>query len=355
MLLLKKMLAHLFGRKKPNLSFDFGTVDSVLIRPMGHLVGDSVAHIAYIRQLKTLYPGCRIGVLVNRRSRPIYECCPLVDVLIEDTFAQCLRQYKKWQLYLDFYETYNSRHIVKTAILAPHVNIIFQKADKAYYSPANVRNYDFHCPPEAEAKMVSWLETSVLAKKCKLPKPDVSLSPCDKHLAEAAKMWPVGKCRILLAPQGSVAERQVSPQELAGLLNNIDKSLLIHSSFLLGHTSNSADYLEVLRKACDADVDIRLSPPTDLAQYLGLVASADIVVCVDSGTVHLACAFRRPLLSFFANDLANIQKWQPQTADGIPSLMVVSQLQPSKTTADFPMQKAVLWLNQQIALNQPAV
>lgn len=52
-------------------------------------------HIAYIRQLKNLYPNCRIGVLTNDRSRPIYECSHLVDELINDTFFQCLKQRNK--------------------------------------------------------------------------------------------------------------------------------------------------------------------------------------------------------------------------------------------------------------------
>lgn len=346
------MIAYLFGRKKPNRSFDFQSVDSVLIRPMGHLVGDTVAHIAYIRQLKTLYPECRIGVLVNQRSHPIYECCPLVDELIEDTFIQCIRHHKKWQLYLDFYETYNSQHIIKTAMLASDVAIIFQKIDKAYYNLRNIRNYDFHCPPETDAGMVSWLETSVLAQSGRLPAPDVSLNPDDAYWAETETIWPAGKSRILLAPQGSVAERQIPPQELAALLNAVEKEALADCCFLLCRTANSVDYLTALQQACVADVDIQLSPPTDLAQYLGLVASVDVAVCIDSGTVHLACAFRRPLLSFFANDAANIQKWRPQTADGVPALMVVSQLPPGKVTADFPMQEAVEWLNRQIRANR---
>ncbi len=342
MSLSKKIICRLFGRRKPPSRFNLTAVESVLIRPMGHLIGDTVMHIAYIRQLKTLYPDCRIGILVNGRSRPIYECCHLADELIDDTFPDCLRQHKKWQLYLDFYETFNSQHIIKGALLAPAASVIFHKASKSYYNTETLHNYTFHCPPPASAHMTSQLQTSVFADYFPIPRPDISLDR-EQTAQDGNHYWKSGKLRVLLAPQGSMAERKIPPQETAALLNGLTPQIAQKCQFLLCHTRGSTDYLAQLQ-TLSPNLDISCSPQTDLRQYLSLLAASDLVVAVDSGNVHLACAFRRPLLCFFADDASNIAKWHPLPADGVPVKIAVSGIKNSKETRSFPMNEAAAWL-----------
>ena len=347
MSLSKKIICHLFGKTKSSNNFSLENVLSILIRPMGHLVGDTVMHIAYIRQLKIMYPHCRIGILVTKHSRPIYECCTLVANLIDDTFSNCLHQRKKWQLYLDFYETYNSRHIIKTAILAPAAIMIFHKNPKSYYNTDTLHNYTFHCPPPTEAHMASLLQTSAFANYFAIPKPNVSLNSV-LLVQKAGHHWQDGKLHILLAPQGSVGTRKIPPQEMAELLNSLSPKIASKCQFLLGNTQNSINYLAELKKFCP-NLDISSAPPTDLKQYLSLIAVADLVIAVDSGSVHLACAFQRPLLCFFANNPPNIKKWYPINAPDTPMLIVIANLPaPSSETHSFPLKQATIWLNQQI-------
>jgi alpha 1,6-DD-heptosyltransferase len=347
MALLKKMICYLFGRPQHCSEFSLENVLSILIRPMGHLVGDTVVHIAYIRQLKTMYPHCRIGILVTKRSRPIYECCTLIDNLIDDTFSSCLYQRKKWQFYLDFYETYNSRHIIKTALLSPAAIMIFHKTPKSYYNTDTLLNYTFHCPPPREAHMVSLLQTSAFSDYFSIPKPNVSLNRVPL-MQKVRSYWQDGKLRILLAPQGSVVTRRIPPQEMAELLNSLSLEIANKCQFLLGNAHNSINYLAELKELCPG-LDISSTPPTDLKQYLSLIAEANLVIAVDSGSVHLACAFQRPLLCFFANNPSNIRKWYPINNSDTPMLVVIANLPaPSSETHSFPLKQATIWLNQQI-------
>lgn len=347
MYLSKKIICCLFNKATPKSDFSLENILSILIRPMGHLVGDTVMHIAYIRQLKIIYPHCRIGILVTKRSRPIYEYCTLIDDLIDDSFSDCLHQRKKWQLYLDFYETYNSRHIIKTAILAPAAIMIFHKTPKSYYNTNTLRNYTFHCPPPIGAHMASLLQTSAFANYFAIPEPNVSLNRAPL-VQETQHYWQDDKLHILLAPQGSVITRKIPPQEMAELLNSLNPKITSKCQFLLGNTQNSINYLAELKKFCPT-LDISSAPPTDLKQYLSLIAVADLVIAVDSGSVHLACAFQRPLLCFFANNPPNIKKWYPINASDIPMLIVIANLPaPSSETHNFPLKQASIWLNQQI-------
>ncbi|STZ77450.1 glycosyltransferase family 9 protein [Bergeriella denitrificans] len=343
----KKCLIRLCGQKQPHQQFNFNNVSSVLIRPMGHLVGDTVAHTVYIGQLKAAYPNCRLGILTNKRSRPIYQFCPQIDELIDDTDFSCWQQRKKWQLYLDFYETYNSRHIFRTALLAPEATIIFHKTEKSYYRTDTVRNHDFHCPPKTGAHMSTWLSTSVLSQHRHLPAPCVRLETNPTTLKAIQSFWPSETYRILLAPQGSVCTRRIAPAELAALLNQIQPELRPKIQFLLCHTQGSNDYFAELTALCDPDLVLNLSAETSLTQYLNLTASADTVISIDSGTVHLACAFRRPLLAFYADHSENFTKWQPLNTPDVPTLSLIARA-PDRKTANFPMSEAAAWLNRHL-------
>lgn len=251
--------------------------------------------------------------------------------------------------FLDFYCYFNSWNIIADRLLKPEAVMIFNKIDKAYYTIENVLNYDFHCPMVEGNHIVDALKTSTIAEYFDIPPGRFFLQAAETQFEQAAKFWTSGKIRILLAPQGSIYDRQIPPKELAELLNRCDAVNMEKAQFLLCNTHNSEIYLAELKQYCRADIDIKLMSKTTLHQYLQLVASADVVICVDSGTVHLACAFNRPLLAFYANFPSNFSLWHPLPNDGIPHLTVISKLaEGSKRTSDFPLDEAVCWLNQRI-------
>lgn len=88
--------------------------------------------------------------------------------------------------------------------------------------------------------------------------------------------------------------REISTQELSELLSMIDKRYVQHISCLLTNTTNSAEYLSKIK----APFEISLAPNSDILGYCALVNSADIVIAVDGGGVHISCALGKKLLSF---------------------------------------------------------
>ncbi|UOO82531.1 glycosyltransferase family 9 protein [Uruburuella testudinis] len=351
MKLSKKLVIRYFGHKKICHDFDFRNVKSILIRPVGDAVGDAVAHIAYIRQLKAIYPGVRIGVIVTDRNHDIYAYSHEVDELIKDKTIDYLKQRGKWQLFLDFYCYFNSRHIMADRLLKPEAVMIFNKINKAYYTTENVLNYDFHCPMVEGNHIVDALKTSKIAEYFEIPPGRFFLQVVEAQSEQAKDFWQQGKIRVLLAPQGSICDRQIPPQELAQLLNRCDSESIETAQFLLCNARNSEAYLAELKQYCRVDIEVNLVPKTTLHQYLQLVASSDVVVCIDSGTVHVACAFNRPLLAFYANFPSNFRLWHPLPNKGVPHLTVISGLaEESKRTSDFPLNEAVVWLSEQIGL-----
>ncbi|OSI06987.1 lipopolysaccharide core biosynthesis protein [Neisseria animaloris] len=352
--LFKKLIVLLCGRKKPCRNFDFKNVSSILIRPFGYALGDAMIHLAYARQLKSIYPHARLGVLVGR-NRDIFAQSPLFDELVDDSFASYWRNRKKWQLMLDLCETFNTPNLIADAVLAPETVMIFSKQNKKHYNLDNISNYDFRCPFNPNSHVIEHLCTSKFAEYFDIsqvkPELSVSQSEIDKIMAFWQPDTAASKStiKILVAPQGSFkAGKYIPEEELAALLNRCNKEYLQHVRFIMCRTTNSEAYFNRLKSLCNSNVAISLSPPTRLGQYLALAASADIVIGVDSGTVHLACALKKPLLSFYANH--NLHLWHPLPHEGVPHLMVVapSEDKNSKETRNFPLEQAADWLNTQI-------
>ncbi len=344
----KRLILALCSHKKPCHDFDFGNISSILIRPFGQALGDSMIHLAFAEQLKTVMPYIRLGVIVGR-NRDIFARSSFFDELVPATLRSYYHNRKKWQLLLDFSESFNTPDLIADKILAPHAVMIFSKADKLYYNHQSISNFDFCCPFAPTNHVVRHLETSLLAKHFPLPSIPPNLSIAQEEIQQINTLWPKQPTiKILIAPQGHARTgKQIPPAELAQILNHGIPST-IHTKLLLGNTTHSNKYLLELKKHCRQELDLSLSPPTKLKEYLALAASADLIIGVDSGTVHLACALKKPTMAFYAR--ANIQTWHPLPHPGIPYLLLLTPEQNVNPAIleHFDLTMAANWLKEQI-------
>ena len=354
----KKIIIYLFGQKKSSIGFNFKNIKSILIQPLGDAVGDAIINLAYAKQLKIIYPNIQLGVLVTNRNKNIFSSSSLIDKTIDRIPINYLIQRKKWDLLLDFNECLDSRSIIASAILSPHAIMIFKKRSRKYYSMQNIHNYDFYCPYNPEDHVVRHLHTSSFSQYFSIPEviPELEIPNAEKI---SGKLWQSkieSKIRIFLAPQGSVPFKCLPEKELSELLNLVNKNYLIETKFILCNTKNSEEYFKKLKPLCNTNIDLSISPKTSLEEYIALTASSNIVIGVDSGTVHLACALKKPLLSFYVNH--NINTWGPLHHKNVPHFMAVSHSKKISSESEeiswqhrgiFPIAKAASWLNQQIA------
>lgn len=355
----KRLIIRFCGQKKTCPDFDFHRVESILIRPLGDAVGDAVINLAYAKQLKTVYPHLKLGVLVTPRNRAVFSFSPLIDELIDKKPANYLKQRKKWQLFLDFSEHFDSPNIISSSVLAPQAVMIFRKrSHKGYYSLKNIRNYDFYCPYPRDSHVVDHLRTSVFADYFQLPLALPELSVSEQLQDGILPFWggQPGQILVFVAPQGSVPDKCVPAEETAGLLNRVHAALRPNIRFLLCNSKTGVEYYRQLKPLCDANIDIGLSPETSVGEYIALTASADLVIGVDSGTVHLACALSKPLLSFYVNH--NLDTWGPLYHPHVPHFTAVAHAKQQKrdseevawrSRGDFPMDEAAAWFNREAA------
>ncbi len=292
----KRLTVKLFGRRKPKKDFDFSNVSSVLIRPIGYGLGDGIILTSALRSLKTAYPNIKIGVFVNERNRKVFEGSKDVDVLFPLTFAACLKQRKKWQLFLDWRPNFVTKNIILDYILSPQFIISFHKEEKKYYTADNVKNYDLYCPNIARAHLNNYLSLTPL--KAFLPEQEpryfIQTNPKEDKFAQSC--WRQNKIKVLLAPCGS--DRKINVKDLGEICENLQKANEAKLDFILLDGPAAPMYFKKLQSA---GLPLRLAPALETGEFFALVKSADLVLCADSAAVHLAGAFGNFVVAAYAN------------------------------------------------------
>lgn len=341
---MKQLINYLFGTKRPRYtetSFHLKQINSILLKPIGYALGDAILHITHLKQLKTNYPHIKLGIIVTERCYSVYAAEDFIDFLMLDSAKNYFQQRKKWDLYLDFQPTYTSRAIFLDSILSPKFVINFGKNKKKYYNLDKTKNYDFTTPNLKNVHISQYLYHSILGKYLSPAPIHYSLTP--QQLSNTLQQcWQTGKIRVLLAPQGS--GRQLPPQELRALIQAVIEKEQV--SFVLSATPTYQDYAQQLGLT---DI-IALSPKTTILEYFALAHSTDIIISVDSASVHIACAYSKPLLAFYANCPHNIQRWQPiNYADTFIAISRQIPNMDNNATANFEISACAEWLNMQIA------
>ncbi|MGC6248240.1 glycosyltransferase family 9 protein, partial [Bisgaard Taxon 45] len=155
------------------------------------------------------------------------------------------------------------------------------------------------------------------------------------------------KIKILISPQGSC--RHIPAKEIASLINNIENNIKSECCFILALIREKESYLSEINENISSPINLTLLPNIPLAEYLNVVNTANLVISVDSGTVHIACALSKRLLAFYANDQTNLSKWFPKMPIGTPYKVIINlSANNSNDTFNFPLNEANYWLQEQL-------
>jgi DNA-formamidopyrimidine glycosylase len=342
MSILKKLITKLAGKRKEE-KIDLMAIKSVLLKPIGDAIGDAIAHTAHLKQLRLANPELIIGVIVTERNRDIFANSNLVNVFLEDKPLNYIIQWRKWDLYLDFQPTYTTRTITLEKLLSPKYIIVFNKKHKKNYNLNTIKNYNFACPQNNTTHIADYLNHSVISSYLDPKSAEYTLKNQDSIKFEV--LWG-DKRRILLAPEGST--RKIPVNEFAELLNSLSPAILKNTIFVLTNTKESTTYFKELMTLCYDGIQIKLSPKTTIQEYIQLVSSADLIIGVDSGTIHLAIALKKKFLAFYARNIANFCRWQPRGNANISYKTIMSKIESDSNnyTHDFPMEEAANWINE---------
>lgn len=267
---------------------------SVLIRPIGSAIGDAIVTTAAVAQLKDTLKDVKIGVIVSKRNRAIFEDCPLVDELVPDGFSPVWKQRGKWDVFIEYPRVFHTTWILYAYLLRPHFCITFYKEDKASYTSKSVRAYDVYYPQAMHYHLNQWLTLTPFRISTK--QPHYLLPPPTRQ-----NVYPKDtKINILLAPYGTT--RRLDPDTLAKAVAAQNTSQV---RFWLLNRPEAYAYMTSFQQYAPT-TDIVLGTSACLDDFLAYIYQADGVMAVDSAAVHAACAYGKQLLALYANYPENI-------------------------------------------------
>ena len=348
-----KIIIWLFGTKKKYKDIDLKSINTILLNPKDS-IGDTLMSFSYVRQLKKMYPNAKLGMVVTDRNMEFTKLCNENEKIIDSIVKRkdVLKNRKKWDLFLDFLSKENTKRMIWKKMLSPKITMIFGESDeKHYYNRKNLKNYDFDCTPPIEIHIIDYLVNSEFSKYFKIQNETPHIQLLDSDICKMEKFWKCdsqktgSKIKILLVPQGS--DREMKVKEIAELLNSIEPEKRKRVKIVMGKTEGSEEYYKNLMTYVNADLDITLSEKFNIREYVLFMASADLVIGVDGGGLHIASSLNKPLLSFYANNKYNLFRWSPKTTND--SLQVISKnIGNHNQTYDFPLTEATKWLNSKI-------
>ncbi|MGG7047577.1 MULTISPECIES: glycosyltransferase family 9 protein [unclassified Campylobacter] len=355
-MIFKKILVNLLKNRQKNANISeikqkIKNTKSILLRPLGSgAIGDAVVHTAHLLQIRKIYPQAKLGVIVSNTNKLIFKRSNLCDELIEESIFSYIKNSNKWDIMLDFGGNFTSYSIMQTHLLNPKIVIIFNKLNKKFYNLKNINDYDINANIPLGTPLSHYLNHSILGEIFNLPSPQSTLLIDKKLITKVTNFWQKDSIKILLCPQGS--KREIPASEISNLLNqtcNTKNEWKVSQNvcFLLSNTTGSEVYFS---KILTHNKNLKLAPKVNLDEFLSLVDSADIVIAVDGAALHIACALKKPLLSFFADNYPNKGTWKPLIAKNIPSLCILTsdKKENSNDTSNFDMQNAARWLSAEI-------
>ena len=351
-----KIMIWLFGTKKKYKHVNLKNIKSILLNPKDS-IGDTLIAFCYARQLKKMYSDIKLGIVVTDRNIEFAKLCneneKVIDAVVK--WSDVFKNHKKWDVLLDFLSKENTKRMIWKKVLSPKITMIFgERNEKHYYNKKNLKNYDFDCTPPVETHIIDYLINSEFSKYFKIEKQKPHIKLLEKDIVKMEKFWKYDsqkveeknkKVKILLVPQGS--DREMKPEEVAELLNNIENEKIEDVKIIMGKTAGSEEYYKKLISNVNKNLDISLSKKFSINDFILFVATADLVIGVDGGAIHIASSLNKPLLSFYANDKYNLCRWSPKTT--ADSLQVISKIQGSHNqTYNFSLSEPIKWLNNKI-------
>ena len=351
-----KIMIWLFGTKKKYKHVNLKNIKSILLNPKDS-IGDTLIAFCYARQLKKMYSDIKLGIVVTDRNIEFAKLCneneKVIDAVVK--WSDVFKNHKKWDVLLDFLSKENTKRMIWKKVLSPKITMIFgERNEKHYYNKKNLKNYDFDCTPPVETHIIDYLINSEFSKYFEIEKQKPHIKLLEKDIVKMEKFWKYDsqkveeknkKVKILLVPQGS--DREMKPEEVAELLNNIENEKIKDVKIIMGKTAGSEEYYKKLISNVNKNLDISLSKKFSINDFILFVATADLVIGVDGGAIHIASSLNKPLLSFYANDKYNLCRWSPKTT--ADSLQVISKIQGSHNqTYNFSLSEPIEWLNNKI-------
>ena len=272
-------------------------------------IGDAVMAQALFVRLLEYTPGLQIDALAPRWVAPVLERMPQIARIIDNPFAHGqLALTARYRLgrtlaHSGYQRAYLLPNSAKSA-LVPWFAAIPERigfTGEARYGLLNRRHtLDERALPQMAERFAQLAETPGAPLPRPLPLPRLE-STAEQ---QAATLTALGLTRpdkiAVFCPGAEYGPAKRWPeQHFAALADEL--SARGYVVWLLGSAKDQPVAEAIVARAAGAMAPVNLCGSTSLAQAIDLIALAALVVCNDSGLMHVAAALDRPLVALYGS------------------------------------------------------
>jgi heptosyltransferase-2 len=270
-------------------------------------IGDMVISTAALRALRRAYPQAKITVLASQRNHEILAHNPHVDeILIYKGILWFLREIrpKDYDLVIDPFVTYELKQAFMTYLAGGKYRIGFEETGREIFF--NVRGPMASSPKRMIEHLLDLVE--LLGGKREDCEPEVFLS--DEELQWASKALgskgiDINKLTIAIHPGAYYPSQRWSAQRFGEVARRILEQRETNI-ILLGSRDEEPLLRDVKKIAGDG---VQVFSGLKLRELMALLSKCDLLICNNSGPLHIASALKVPTVSMIGPTVTPL--WLP--------------------------------------------
>lgn len=272
----------------------------LMIRPGG--IGDAVHLIPLIKELKRRHPECPIDILAERRNAGVFNLCPGVRAVYRyDQPGELLRVLRSsYGVVIDTEQWHRLSAVTARMLRAPmKIGLATNERARMFTHPVAYSHNDYEV--DTFLRMLAPLG---IEEDLHLEGPWLQLS--EAACRAAAKLLAADDTRplIVLFPGASVIERRWGAEKFHAVAKWCQQQGL--RIVVVGGKEDVRD-AECIVGTLDV---LNLAGRTTLEETASVLARAAVIVCGDTGLLHIAVGLDRPTVSLFGPGIAS--KWAPK-------------------------------------------
>ena len=257
-------------------------------------IGDMVLSTAVLKSLKRDYPEAKITVLASERTFEILKHNPDVDeILIYKGILWFIREIRsrEYDLVIDPFLTYELKQAFMTYLAGGKYRIGFEDAGREIFF--NLRG-PATSPPK---RMVDHLLdlTERLGGRKEGCEPEIFLSDTEIQWANEAlaeKGICANELTIAIHPGAHYPSQMWLVERFGEVAKQLDKS---EAKVILLGSSDEYGLLEEVKESAGANIQIFFCD--NIRKLIALLSRCDLLVCNNSGPLHIASALNIPTVS----------------------------------------------------------
>ena len=290
--------------------------DSLLFIRTDAKLGDSVVSSFVFRELKKAQPGIRLGVLLAPALESLYQRNPHIDA------CHCLKKRAGFA------------EIRRVCRSLPHYQVVV-------FLGKSLRPRDLYLLRFLDAKTVIGRVSGVGLINAVLPNASTDAqeicheselfaavlrqlgvsefdSQYELHIPDECQLRVEQFCRqlsrpvIALNPYGNSHHRCFRPERIAEVLNALAERFADYALVLLTPPVHFRESARIVDDLGYGHVTL-LPEGSTLEEMMALVKQSQLLISVDTATVHIATAALTPTVAIYRQDEANYRQWHPNS------------------------------------------